>query len=106
MVAAGRRASRRRHTRTTAEGLDPSRLPAELVQRRYRYWVDVARAHAALRSLGEVVAALLRAERTAPEEVRHDTVVRDMVRQLVRHRRQTVTPQLRDLARRLGMSSG
>jgi transcriptional regulator with XRE-family HTH domain len=84
-----------------AEELDPSRLPAELSERRSRYWMDVARARAATRDADGALEALLRAEQVAPEEVRHQVVVRDMVRELVQ--RTPGAPQARGLAERLGV---
>jgi|HubBroStandDraft_6_1064221.scaffolds.fasta_scaffold442779_2 hypothetical protein len=45
--------------------------------------------------------ALPRAEQVAPEEVRFDVAVRDIVRELLQRKR-TVVPELRGLAERLG----
>lgn len=92
------RAARRR-----AQELDPSRLPAELSEGRCRYWIDVARAHAAMGRPGDALDALLRAEQVAPEEVRLDVAVRDMVRELLHSQRGSVAPELRELAGRLGV---
>jgi transcriptional regulator with XRE-family HTH domain len=88
-----------------AQELDPSRLPAELSERRCRYWIDVARAHASLRRPGDALDAMLRAEQVAPEEVRLDVDARDMVRELLHRQRGSVAPELRGLAERLGMSA-
>jgi transcriptional regulator with XRE-family HTH domain len=93
----------RRGALRRAEGLDPSRMPAELSERRCRYWIDVARAHASMRSADDALDALLRAEQIAPEEARCQIVVRDMVGAFVQRQGTSVTPELRRLADRLGL---
>jgi transcriptional regulator with XRE-family HTH domain len=85
-----------------AEQLDPTRLPATC--RQAAYWIDLARANASTRKSGEAVHALLNAERIAAEQVRHRIVVREMVREFVQHKRRSITPQLRGLADRIGVS--
>ena len=60
----------------TAATVDTSGLSAE---RRARMLIDVARAHAQRRQVGEAVAALLQAEDITPEQV----LTHDLVRQLV-----------------------
>ena len=86
-----------------AAGVDLSRLPADLTERQCRYWVDVARAHAAMRSADDALDALVRAERVAPEEARHQLAVRDMVRELLERESTSGTAELRGLAERLGL---
>ncbi|MEA2618473.1 MAG: hypothetical protein QOE72_4256 [Chloroflexota bacterium] len=88
-----------------AEGLDPSRLPAEMNHLRATYWIDVARARTSMRRGDDALDALLRAEQIAPELARHDVFARDIVRELVHGKRRSVAPELRGLAGRLGMTS-
>jgi transcriptional regulator with XRE-family HTH domain len=88
-----------------AQGLDPSRLLAGLPQIHCYYWVDVARAQASLRRPDDALGALLRAEQAGPEAVRFDPEAREVVRELLRRKRQSVAPELRRLAGRLGMTS-
>jgi hypothetical protein len=88
-----------------AEGVDPSRLPAQFHHLRSGYWIDVARAHASMRRDDDALDALLHAERIAPEMIRHNGVVRDMVRERLHRTRPSITPQLGGLAQRLETSS-
>ncbi|MER5350110.1 helix-turn-helix transcriptional regulator [Kitasatospora sp. NPDC002551] len=60
--------------------IDPSGLSAE---RRSRLLIDLGRAHAQRRQLGEAVDALLSAEELAPETVRTHVAARATIRELV-----------------------
>lgn len=75
------------------------------VERRARFLMDVARAHAQARSATQAVRALTQAEQLAPELVRYHALSREMVRDLVRRGRGGLTPELGGLARRMGVTS-
>ena len=83
-----------------AADIDTSPLSQE---RRARFLIDVARAHAQRRRAPEAVRALKEAETYAPEQVRSHHHVRDMVRDLLRGERRAVNPELRKLAQRVGV---
>jgi tetratricopeptide (TPR) repeat protein len=80
-----------------AAAVDTSGLSAE---RQARMLIDVARAHAQRRQVGEAVAALLQAEAIIPEQVRGHALVRQLVSDLLTMQDPPAT-ELRDLARRL-----
>ncbi len=86
-----------------ADRLDPARLA--VAERRARYWIDVSRAYVAesRRDAAAAVSALLEAERIDPWEVRHQAVVRAVVRVLLNGERRSATPGLRGLAERIGL---
>ncbi len=83
-----------------AADVDPSPLSLE---RRARFLIEVARAHAQRRRAPEAVRALKEAEGYAPEQVRSHHYVREMVRDLLRGERRSVNPELRKLAQRVGV---
>ena len=85
-----------------AAAVAPERLSME---RRARFLMDVARAHAQARSAPQAVRALMQAEQLAPELVRFHALSREMVRDLVRRGRGGLTPELGGLARRMGVTS-
>ncbi|MGH8901751.1 MAG: helix-turn-helix domain-containing protein [Egibacteraceae bacterium] len=84
-----------------AERTDFDALP--LPHRQARAWIRVAQAHALRRKDPAAVAAMLEAERIAPEEVRYHRAVRDLVSVLLRREREPATPGLRGLTRRIGI---
>jgi hypothetical protein len=63
-----------------ATGVDASGLSAG---RQSRLYIDLARAHAQRRHVGEAVQALLEAEKHAPEQVHTHALARQLVRELV-----------------------
>jgi hypothetical protein len=83
-----------------ARAIDASDLSPE---RQSRLFIDLARAHAQRRHAGEAVAALLEAERLAPEQVQASTQVRDLVHDLLNLAGRRATPDLLNLARRIGI---
>jgi hypothetical protein len=85
-----------------ADKLDASGLSAE---RQARFLVDVARAHAQRRQIGEATAALVRAERLAPEHVRTHHHAREAVENLLAQAGRRPPPALAELAQRSGLSS-
>jgi transcriptional regulator with XRE-family HTH domain len=73
------------------------------VERQTRLAIDLARAHAQRRHVGEAVAALLRAEQLATEQVHRNDVVRQVTRDLLNVAGRRATTDLLDFARRLGV---
>jgi transcriptional regulator with XRE-family HTH domain len=85
-----------------ADQVDPTVFPLYLAERRSRVYIDFARAYAMRGNDQAAVSSLLQAEQIAPEEVRHQTVVRALVRTFLRRERKAATPGLRRLAQRVG----
>ncbi|HSV68116.1 MAG TPA: hypothetical protein VLJ59_19785 [Mycobacteriales bacterium] len=86
----------------TAKHFQPDSLPS--AERRASYWVDVGRAHAALRKDKLAVAAFRRAEVIAPLRVRLHPLAREAVAgMVVRAHQAAVGRDLRGLAYRMGV---
>lgn len=83
-----------------ASAIDASGLSAE---RRARFLIDIARANGQRRDITGAVRALEEAECLTPEQVRANTRVRELVRDLLRIGGPKVEPRLGALARRLGV---
>ena len=81
--------------------LDTSGLPAE---RRVRHALEVARAYSARNRRDDGLAVLLEAERTAPEQVRHHFIARQLVLTWMRQRRGKQNIELAGLASRLRLT--
>lgn len=86
-----------------AESLDTSGLPEGLHSRRAQVHIDTAWAHSQHREDAAVVINLLEAERVAPEALRYNVIVREMLRELLKRERKSATPGLRRLAERSGV---
>ncbi|GAA3603490.1 hypothetical protein GCM10022223_18920 [Kineosporia mesophila] len=84
----------------TAHALTPSRLPT--IERRARYWGDVATAQALRGDRDECLRALLAAEHLAPEETHARPAIRALISGLLMSGR--TTPDLRALASRSRVS--
>jgi transcriptional regulator with XRE-family HTH domain len=84
-----------------AERLDVTHLQS--VERRSRYLIDVARGYVGRRDDVAAVHVLLQAEQESPEEVAHNLIVHEIVREMLRRDRKTITHELRGLARRVGV---
>lgn len=80
-----------------AQQVDASGLSPE---RQSRFLLDVARAHAQRRHVGEATAALLEAEVLAPEQIHDHRLARDVIRDLVQLSEPRVPESLRGLAER------
>ncbi|MFC8679119.1 helix-turn-helix domain-containing protein [Streptomyces griseorubiginosus] len=78
--------------RVDASGLSP--------ERQGRFLLDVARAHAQRRHVGEATAALLEAEALAPEQIHDHRLAREVMRDLIQLSGARVPEALRDLAER------
>lgn len=80
-----------------AAGLSP--------ERRSRFLVDVARAHAQRHHVGEAVAALLEAEELTPEQIHGHHLARQTIRDLVRSSGRRVPAELQALATRTAVEA-
>lgn len=80
-----------------AQQVDASVLSPE---RQSRFLLDVARAHAQRRHVGEATAALLEAEALAPEQIHDHHLAREVIRDLVQLSEPRVPESLRGLAER------
>lgn len=85
-----------------ANNIDASGLSPE---RQSRFSIDLARAYVQRRQIGDAVAALLEAERHAPEQVQASGLVRSVVADLLRLAARRATPELLALARRSGVTT-
>ncbi|MFD5099355.1 helix-turn-helix domain-containing protein [Streptomyces albidochromogenes] len=80
-----------------AERVNAARLSPE---RQARFLLDVARAHAQRRHVGDSVAALLKAEQLAQEQIHSHHLARDLIRDLVQLSGHRVPKPLAELAER------
>lgn len=85
----------------TAERLDVSGLPS--VERRARYFIDVARGYVGQRDDVAAVHMLLRAERESPEELLYSGVCAEMLREMLVRNNAAVRDDLTALSTRVGM---
>jgi hypothetical protein len=87
-----------------AQAVHPELLPATVHQA--GFWADVGRALAAdKKSRDKAVRVLVHAEQLAPQRIRHDVLVREVVAGLLRHaRRDAGGRELRGLAWRMGVA--
>lgn len=86
-----------------AELLDVSALPEGLLSRRAQIHIDMAWAYTQRRGDAEAVINLLEGERVAPQTVRYNVLVRELLREMLKRERRTATPGLRALAQRAGV---
>lgn len=86
-----------------AELLDTDGLPDGLKSRRAQVHIDTAWAYSQHRNDAAVVINLMEAERVAPQTLRYNVIVREMLRELLKRERRTATPGLRSLAERAGV---
>ncbi|MDQ7910744.1 hypothetical protein RB614_40250 [Phytohabitans sp. ZYX-F-186] len=73
-----------------AEPVDPERLPAGLNSRRAQVHLDLAWAHAQRKRDAEALLQLMEAEQLAPESVRYNVIVRELVREMLGRQRHGV----------------
>jgi hypothetical protein len=102
-VAASLQLGDARTAAETGEALDITAMPASLVGRRTQLSLDLARAYAMRRQDSAAVNLLLAAERLSPELVRYDRRTREVLTGLLRREHRPSTPELRPLARRVGV---
>lgn len=86
-----------------AADVHPERLPEGLASRRAQVHLDLAWAQAQRRNDAEATLHLLEAERTAPEAIRYNVIVAEMVREMLARGTRTRTRALADLASRAGL---
>lgn len=86
-----------------AEFVDVDSLPTGLLSRRAQVHIDMAWAYTQRRADAEAVVNLLEAERVAPQTLRYNILVRELLREMLKRERRTATPGLRSLARRAGV---
>jgi hypothetical protein len=87
----------------TGEALDLQHLPSGLAGRRSQVSLDLGRAYGQQRHDAAAVNMLLEAERIAPQLVRYDAAIHDLLALLMRREHRASTPQLRPLAHRAGV---
>jgi hypothetical protein len=83
--------------------VDPERLPQGLMSRRAQVHLDLAWAQAQRKRDAEATLHLLEAERVAPEAVRYNIIVREIVREILARGRYGKSSALHDLAVRSGV---
>jgi transcriptional regulator with XRE-family HTH domain len=88
------------HALDLARDVEMDGLSAE---RRSRYLIDLAAAHAMRRQIGEALHDLQEAENIAPEQTRTHRIARDVTRDLLQLSGLRPRPELRDLAERFGV---
>ncbi len=86
-----------------AEFVDVDSLPQGLLSRRAQVHVDMAWAYTQRRADAEAVVNLLEAERVAPQTLRYNVMVRELLREMLKRERRSATPGLRALSRRAGV---
>ncbi|MEU7908992.1 helix-turn-helix transcriptional regulator [Actinoplanes sp. NPDC049118] len=86
-----------------ATAVNPDSLPAGLNSRKAQIYLDLAWAQAQRKRDAEAILHLLEAERIAPNAVRYNVVVREMVREILSRSRRSKTTALHNLALRAGV---
>jgi hypothetical protein len=84
-------------------GVDPDRLPEGLNSRRAEVHIHLAWAHAQRRRDADAVLHLLEAERIAPQAVRYNVIVRELIREMLLREKRMKTSALHRLAVRAGV---
>jgi hypothetical protein len=91
----------------TAEGLsladriDVTNAPSP--ERRTTFYLELARLNDQRRDDAAVLLHLMSAETTGPEDMRYNLLARDPVRGLLKRARPSIAPQVRALAKRIGV---
>jgi transcriptional regulator with XRE-family HTH domain len=86
-----------------ATAVDPDALPAGLNGRRAQVYLDLAWAQAQRKRDSEAILHLLEAERVAPNAIRYNVVVREMVREMLTRSKRSKLTALHNLAVRAGV---
>ncbi|MGH8904825.1 MAG: helix-turn-helix domain-containing protein [Egibacteraceae bacterium] len=84
-----------------AEHVEVAPVPTQ--ERRFSFFIGLARAHSQLREDYATLWALLKAERNSPEDLRYHPFAREMIRDLLRRDRRTIREELHGLADRAGV---
>jgi transcriptional regulator with XRE-family HTH domain len=86
-----------------ASEVDPTKFPEGLKSRRAQLHLDLAWAQAQRKRDAEAILHLIEAERVAPEAVRYNVIVRELIREMLTRAGRTQTSALTDLAVRAGV---
>jgi transcriptional regulator with XRE-family HTH domain len=86
-----------------ADDIDVSVLPS--LERKTTFALEVARCYEQRRDDPGVLLHLMSAETSGPEDMRYNTLARDLVHGLIKRARPTYALQVRDLARRIDLLS-
>lgn len=86
-----------------ASKVDPTNFPEGLTSRRAQLHLDLAWAQAQRKRDAEAILHLIEAERVAPEAVRYNGIVRELIREMLTRAGRTQTSALTDLAVRAGV---
>jgi hypothetical protein len=78
-------------------------LPVALLSRRAQIHLDLAWAQSQRRQDSDATLHLLEAERIAPETIRHNVIVQEMIREMLSRGVRSKTRSLADLAGRAGL---
>ncbi|MBO3752109.1 helix-turn-helix transcriptional regulator [Streptosporangiaceae bacterium NEAU-GS5] len=84
-----------------ADRLDVNQSPS--LERRMTFALEVARCYDQRQDDAAVILNLMNAEASGPEDLRYNTLARDLVRSLLKRARPTFQPQVRGIARRIGL---
>ncbi|HEX2300446.1 MAG TPA: helix-turn-helix transcriptional regulator [Pseudonocardiaceae bacterium] len=91
------------HAVAQAETIDTTAMPPGLLSRRAQVHIDTAWAYSQHHNDPAVIINLLEAERVAPQTLRYNVIVRELLRELLKRERRSATPGLRALAERSGV---
>ncbi|MFC7532322.1 helix-turn-helix domain-containing protein [Actinoplanes sp. GCM10030250] len=86
-----------------AAAVNPDALPSGLNSRRAQVYLDLAWAQAQRKRDSEAILHLLEAERVAPNAIRYNVVVREMVREMLSRSKRSKSTALHNLAVRSGV---
>ncbi|MEV4643661.1 MULTISPECIES: helix-turn-helix transcriptional regulator [Saccharopolyspora] len=86
-----------------AESIETNNMPEGLQSRRAQVHIDTAWAYSQHREDAAVVVNLMEAERVAPQALRYNVIVRELLREMLKRERRSATPGLRPLAKRAGV---
>jgi transcriptional regulator with XRE-family HTH domain len=84
-----------------ADDIDASALPS--LERRTTFALEVARCYEQRRDDPGVLLHLMNAEASGPEDMRYNSLARELVQGLLKRARPTYAPQVRALAERIGL---
>lgn len=84
-----------------ADRLDVNQCPS--LERRMTFALEVARCYDQRQEDAAVILHLMNAEASGPEDMRYNTLARDLVRSLLKRARPTFQPQVQAIARRVGL---
>lgn len=86
-----------------AADVDPDQFPEGLTSRKAQVHLDLAWAQAQRKRDAEATLHLMEAERIAPEAVRYNALVRELIREMLARSGKSQTSALNDLAVRAGV---